>query len=251
MRIATLLTTLLLLTGCYDRGFDEGGNPASPPAVTTHIAALHALHRGELTPIESRVVVSGRVTANTQGGNFYRSILLEAEGAAIEVLVGLDALHNDYPIGAEVVLNAEGLVVERAYGILRIGIRARNNPQALDYLASKATADQHLFRTSEPLLAPTPHPCTLDELSPAMAGRLCRIEGLQHAPEQPSENRWAGEQRFIDNAGRTLYTYTRNYADLAEEPLPEGRCTLIGIVQYDASGEGRYLLKLRNEADIQ
>ena len=241
---------LLLLAGCYDGAFDEGSSSSEAPTVTTTIAALQTLHRGTVTPIEGEVTLRGRVTANTQGGNFYRSMLLEEEGSAVEVLIAIDALHNDYPIGAEVVLSAEWLALDRSYGILRIGPRAKNDPTVLDYLASKAAADKHLFRTREALITPTPYAGTLDQLTPNMAGRLCQIEQLQHTPLTPTENCWSGERRFTDPLGRELYTYVRTYADLANRPLPVGRCTIVGILEYDHTAEGRYLIKPRYEGDI-
>lgn len=249
---ATVCCTALLLSlsGCYDGPFEEKTPPAVAPPVTTTIAVLHSLYRGTLTAIDGQVTVAGRVTANTEGGNFYRSFLLEAAGAAVEVLIAIDALHNDYPVGAEVVLSAEGLAMDRSYGILRIGSRSKNDPNVLDYLASKAAADQHLYRTHESLLTPAPLPVPIDQLTPAMAGRLCRIEGLQHTPEAPTENCWSGEKRFTDALGHAIYTYVRPYADMASQPIPDTRCTIVGILEYDYTGEGRYLLKPRHEGDI-
>lgn len=246
-----LLLILFCCTGCYDSSFDERSTPSDAPSPTTTIAALHALHQGEITPIEGEVIVEGRVTANTHGGNFYHSLLLEQEGAAVEVLVGLDALHNDFPVGTWVVLSAKGLAVDRFYGILQIGVPPlfAGDP-TLGYLASKPTVDQHLYRTDRPVELPTPQRYTLDQLTPTMAGRLIRIEGLQHTPDTPTESGWSGYRRFTDSANRPLYTYVRSYADFADKELPMGRCTLVGILQYDAAGEGRFILKPRNEQDL-
>ncbi|MBR5850636.1 MAG: hypothetical protein IKZ12_06215 [Alistipes sp.] len=248
---AWLLALLLLCTGCYDSSFKETEGPTSSPAVTTTIAALNGLYEGDLRTIEAEIVVAGRVTANTRGGNFYRSVHLEADGAAVEVLVGIDALHNDYPIGAEIILTAKGLAIARSYGELQIGAAPIDPALGVEPLGSKAAADQHLFRTSAPHITPTPQTVTLDQLTPALAGTLCRIEGLQPAPEGADEDRWEGEHRFTDEHDRAIFTYTRTYADWAEKSLPKRRCTLIGILQYDATGEGRYRLKLRHEGDIQ
>lgn len=46
-----------------------------------------------------------------------------------------------------------------------------------------------------------------------------------------------------------LHLYVRSYARFADDEVPVGRCTLTGILQYDATGEGRYILKLRDEND--
>lgn len=43
--------------------------------------------------------------------------------------------------------------------------------------------------------------------------------------------------------------YITLYSTFADDEVPVGRCTLTGILQYDATGEGRYILKLRDEND--
>lgn len=68
-------------------------------------------------------------------------------------------------------------------------------------------------------------------------------------PEDLTPGTWAGYKRFTDNAGAAVYTYVRSYARFADDEVPVGRCTLTGILQYDATGEGRYILKLRDEND--
>lgn len=66
---------------------------------------------------------------------------------------------------------------------------------------------------------------------------------------RPYARTWAGYKRFTDDTGAAVYTYVRSYARFADDEVPVGRCTLTGILQYDATGEGRYILKLRDEND--
>ena len=68
-------------------------------------------------------------------------------------------------------------------------------------------------------------------------------------PEDLTPGTWAGYKRFTDDTGAAVYTYVRSYARFADDEVPVGRCTLTGILQYDATGEGRYILKLRDEND--
>ena len=73
--------------------------------------------------------------------------------------------------------------------------------------------------------------------------------GAKLHPEDLTPGTWAGYKRFTDDTGAAVYTYVRSYARFADDEVPVGRCTLTGILQYDATGEGRYILKLRDEND--
>ena len=68
-------------------------------------------------------------------------------------------------------------------------------------------------------------------------------------PEDLSAATWAGYKRFTDADGNAVYTYVRRYARFADAEVPAGTVSLTGILQYDAAGDGRYILKLRDEND--
>ncbi|MBQ8916220.1 MAG: hypothetical protein IJ028_03450 [Alistipes sp.] len=249
-RLLAIIT--LLLAGCYNSSFDEATATPQTPAVNTTIADLYGLIKESPTPIRTNVVIAGRVTTSDQSGNFYRSLMIEEEGAAVELMAGIDALHNDYPIGSRLVVSLNGLTLGKRFGVLQIGREAApGSNYPTDYLGSKAAIDKHVVRTNEPLIKPEPLLVTTEELSPQLCGRLVRIEPLHYAPEELTEATWSGYQPFADEAGNTLYTYVRNYADFAQNEPPQGKVSLVGILQYDASGEGRYLIKMRDEADCR
>lgn len=242
---------LLLAAGCYDGSFGESDETPMVPAVTATIASLHELLGEEPLPIRTNLVVAGRVTTSDRSGNFYRTLIVEEEGgAALELMAGLDALHNDYPTGARLVLSLEGLALGRRFGVLQVGCEAAaGSSYPTDYLGSKAMLDRHVVRTADPLVTPQPRLHTLQTLHAALCGTLIRIEGLRLAPEEVTENCWSGYRRFVDRQGDVLYTYVRTYADFAREELPVGECSLVGILQHDATGGGRWILKLRDATD--
>lgn len=248
-----LLWALCAVTGCYDGPFEEPqGVRREPPAVTASLAELRRLYAGDPVTIRSEIVVAGVVTANDRGGNFYRSLVIEADGAALELLAGLDCLYNDYPVGCRVTLVLEGLMLGERYGILQAGVAAAAGPEGF---ASQAALDSRLYRDAAAAVPPEPLAVSLADLRPAHAGRLVRLDGLFFAPvEEVAECCWGGYRRFGDAAGAFIHTYVRSYADFAAEELPFGSCSLTGILQYDAAGDGgagRYLLKLRDATDCR
>ena len=242
---------LLCCTSCYDSSFTttDADREGVPTTTTLHTIG-EGIQEGERMTITNDLVVEGRVTTSDRSSNFYRTFCIESNGAAAEIMAGIDALHNDYPEGARIVVSLKGLAVGRRLGVLQIGRPTESGSYyPTDYLGSKATLDRYCTRTTSPLTPIEPARKALSELTLADCGRLIRIENLHHAPEEISENCWKGYQRFADADGAAIYTYVRDYADFANQPLPTGTCTLIGILQYTSGSGGRYLLKLRDETD--
>ena len=233
MRRLPLLCAFLLLTGCYDSRFGERSGGEEPEPATATIAQLRQLYAGTTFVIATDVVVSGRVNTSDAEENFYRTFCVEEDGAGLEVMAGIDHLHNDFPPGSRVTLRLKGLALGESRGILQVGRKpAAGSGFATDYLGSKAAL------------------LTIAELTPKRCGTLVRIDGLSYTPEDLTPGTWAGYKRFTDAGGAEIYTYVRNYAGFAGEEVPAGKsCSLTGILQYDDAGKGRYLLKLRDEND--
>lgn len=249
MRRLTLFG-LLLFAGCYDSAETPTAG-SEPPAPTTTLAELRQLYAGKPFEITTDILISGYVTAHDRAGNFYHTFVIEAEDAAVEVMAGIDGLHNIYPEGYRIVVNLNGLVVGQSRGMLQIGRTPEmGSGYATGYIGSRAALDRHVFRSDEHRNI---HPFVTDipSLTPTMAGRLVRIDGLRCAPEELEEATWSGNKRFVDADGNTLDTYTRAYADFAANEIPLCEVLLVGILQCDATADGsmRYTLKLRDEQD--
>lgn len=99
MRRLPLLCAFLLLTGCYDSRFGERSGGEEPEPATATIAQLRQLYAGTTFVIATDVVVSGRVNTSDAEENFYRTFCVEEDGAGLEVMAGIDHLHNDFPPG--------------------------------------------------------------------------------------------------------------------------------------------------------
>ena len=236
-----------LLAGCYDSSFGERSQEAESEPMTATLGTLRQQFEGVPVVVRSPVTVRGRVTTSDRSENFYRSFCIEADGAALEIMAGLDHLHNDYPEGSTVTVHLQGWVLAESRGVLQLGRETTaDSGYPTDYIASRPALDRTVIRGDEPLQPLAPALRMLDELTPAMCGTLIRIEGVHYAPEDLAAGSWAGYCRFADDAEAEIHTYVRPYARFATDEVPAGRCALTGILQYDG---GRYLLKLRDEND--
>lgn len=253
-RFRLLVITILLLLQACEKGYDSPTSHGEELIVTATLPDLRTYYAGRPTRIEKEVIVSGRVTSSDRAGNFYRSLTIESHDAAAELMVGLDHLHNDYPIGTKLYVRLQGLTVGEQRGVLQIGHEA--DPAsgfAVDYLPSKAAVDQHIVRSSDPIAEPIPLDCTIAQLSPEMAGRLVRIEKLTYlSAEEPQPATWRGEHLFSDHDGHCIETFVRHYADFADRLIPAQLTALTGILQCTIAQDGsfRYQIKPRDEADL-
>ena len=196
------------------------------------------------------IVVTGRVASCDRAENFYRTLCICDAEAGLEVMAGIDHLHNDFPIGSRVTLSLRGLAVAESRGVLQAGRPpAAGSGYATDYIGSRAALGSVLVRSGEALAAPSPAPLAIPALTESRCGTLVRIDGVRYTPEDLSAATWAGYKRFTDADGNAVYTYVRRYARFADAEVPAGTVSLTGILQYDAAGDGRYILKLRDEND--
>lgn len=254
-RLRLLVTTILLFLQACEKGYDTPASHGEEWVVTTTLAELRSRFAGQSVTIEEELIVSGRVTSSDRAGNFYRSLTIEAGEAAAELMLGLDHLHNDYPIGTKLYVRLQGLTIGSERGVLQIGRKADpSSGYAVDYLSSKAAVDRHIARSSDPIAEPMALDCTIERLSPEMAGRLVRIEGLRYlSDEEPQPATWSGEHTFSDHNDHLVYTFVRRYADFANRLIPTDITSITGILQYATAQDGslRYQIKPRDEADLR
>lgn len=245
-----LIVIALLAWGCYDN-FDTPTSDDEDISANATISELRKLYSGTPFEIKNDIVIGGYVTSSDRSGNFFRTFTIEDQGAAVEIMAGIDGLHNSYPIGRRVVVRLEGLTVGESYGILQIGRKPDiSSGFPTDYIGSKIALDKIVFRGKEtlPITAVT---TTITSLTRTMCGTLIRIDNLRYTPELLEPMSWAGYKKFSDPDNNVIYIYTRNYADFANNQIPAGTLSVIGILQYAESGTAtnHYILKIRDEQD--
>lgn len=205
MRLLPLLCVALLAAGCYDSRFGERGDDATPEPVTATIRQLREKFAGTTFPVTGDIVVSGRVTTSDYDENFYRTFCIEEDGAGIEVMAGIDHLHNDFPEGCQVTLRLRGLALGESHGVLQAGrMPAAGSGFATDYIGSKAALDAAVTRNGEALEPIAPTLLSPGELTPERCGTLVRIGALSYTPEDLTPGTWAGYKRFTDDTGAAV-----------------------------------------------
>jgi len=255
-----LIFALSLSVGCYDSA-DAPPEKHREETVNTTLAELRRLYAGIPFQVTGDIRVAGHVTSSDEAGNFYGSLVIEEEGAAAEIMLGVDRLFNRYPPGCRIVVRLRELTVAEHYGMLQFGRKpAPGSGYTTDYLGSQAAIDRAVVRTGG-MVEPEIARVRPEALTPELCGRLVRFERMRYAPEGLDAALWSGYRRFVEASipdeeitddTPAVFVYTRSYADWAGEPVPGQPLSLTGILQYGkADGRsGRYILKPRTEHDL-
>lgn len=252
LRQICIIVTALAAAGCYDSFDDRSGQSVPEPATAT-VAELRRLCSGTGTDITTNVVIAGRVTTSDEAGNFSRTFFVEDSTGGAEIMAGTYDIHNKYPVGATVSVNLADCTVAVENGVLQIGLKPRSHSQRpAEYFMTDVLLDRHIIRGD-----------VLSEVVPTViaagdtdhCGRLVRIDGLRYTPTEPTEptdgGTFAGYRRFVAPDGEEIYSCVREYADFADDVIPDGEVSLCGILLYGrVTGVGdRFILKPRSRND--
>lgn len=256
LTVATLAVAMSF-TACYDSATTPC-TEVSLPAANCTAATLRELYDGRTRLIDSDLRIVGRVTTSDSEGNFYKSMVVEDDSGAVEIMAGIIDLATVYPTGVELCINLCGCALGESRGVMQIGRDpASYSGYATDYFSSRVLLDKHITRGDNVSPIEAQH-VVITDLRRDMCGRLVRIDQLQlrrptavDGVVAPSV--WDGYTVFDDPSGDSVIVYTRSYADYADHAVPEGRVSLTGILQYGDIGGSRecYQLKMSHEADCQ
>lgn len=253
--ILGLILVLLLFGGCYDRS-GYGDNASFEVAPNTSIATLASLaSTNACHTINNDMVCVGRVTTSDREGNFYRTMFVEDETGAVEVLLGIYDIATQYPEGVEVALQLQGCAIRKESGVVQIGLPPYSYDTKPREFESQVVIGSHIVRGVS--VAPLePWHTDIASLSTVACGRLVRVEGLCYIPDESldTEPQMVRYSRFVDSEEREIYCYISEFADFADMAAPTTEVALQGVLLYENVGGDRgvqYVIKPSRADDIK
>ncbi|MCQ2285936.1 MAG: DUF5689 domain-containing protein [Bacteroidales bacterium] len=271
-----LISIVILLVGCKKYETPEYKVPHyTGPAANRTIVDIKNAYDSETGKYDSvwvydgDFVVDAIVVSSDEGGNYYKSLVVQDETGAIEIQVDGSGLYTQYAVGQKVYINCKGLCVDvygkkvsgTELGIFRLGWIYRDavgqiNTNAIskyiskDGIASPQNLDT-LFITSAswPQIS-----ATASLLNDPNVSKLVQIQNCQFSPNLvglPLSEELNSTDRPIcmigDLAVTDLVVRTSNYSKIRGIKIPEGPCTLTGILsKYGKT----YQLQLRTLEDF-
>ncbi len=245
---------LSFLTSCVDTEIEPPpttGNELEVKGNTT-VAELKDLYiPGQLTVIEDSVFVQAVVVGNDAGGNFFRSLIVQDSTAGIEVLINLTDAFNLYPLGREITIDCQGLVLGEFNGVVQLGGYIYQE-EGFDELGDIVDYNERIYRGQ---IVPQPEPAVrgINELRRSDVSTLVRLENVEFAsselglPYADAFGRQTINRIVQDCDGNTILLRTSGFADFANDTLPEGNGSITAV--YNVFGDTDQLF-IRNTDDV-
>lgn len=197
--------------------------------------------------IHESVVIRGVVTANDLWGEMEGQFMVEDETGGVAVRVEAQRIYQQLPVGTRLHLYCTGLMLRNYGGRIELGHEA-------DAYGRLGIPEELLSRYINELRPaeeiPEPRPCRFDEVTAALVDCYVCFEGVQFIDDgcwcemdPVSHERLVTEHTIRDEAGRSFTVRTLPSCHYANEPLPAGKGSLYGIIDYF---NGRYALRVVN-----
>jgi len=256
---ASLFLLVGVLAACVeDNKYDTPQITCNEPnvEVNTTIAEVKALYAGSVVHITSDMVIEGYVTSSDETGNFYSTLhfqdALENPTIGFQLDTDMPDLYTKYPVGSKIIINLNGLYVDKYAGLTKVGglYETSGGDLAVGRLNEDATKAA-LYLACEEKGEVIPTTTSIAEVSDAMINTLIKLENIEVAPEALCQTYAVdGVNTSIilqDCNGDEIILRNSGYADFFNDLLPNGSGTLVAVLgKYNDD----YQLTIRGTEDV-
>lgn len=207
-----------------------------------------------ITAIEEDLAIRAVVVGNDISGNIYKQLYVQDATGGISIGIDQNNISNDYQVGQEVYIKLKGLAVTSYGGVIQIGWKKGEQGDPKNTRIPWETAKEHIQKDGYPKEENAqPKKVTIDQVSDALVGTLVELEevhfdqgGMAYADKK--NDKTATNRELKDGKGNRLIVRNSVYATFAEEPMPKGKGTVVGILsKYNKD----YQLFLRSADDCR
>lgn len=260
MRKSTLIICSLFTIICVcsliacNKKFDEPP-PYIPPNIipTLTVAQLKAMHTiGNAETITTDDIIEGIVVANDSSGNFYKQIIIEDSTAGIAVNIDDYNLYTSYPVGRNVFIKLNGLILYDDNKLIEIGASkdASNNINPI----AAPLKDKYVIKggSNVPVI---PKVVDLTDLNDSFQNMLIQLINMEfneadtsktYADTSASKNAVSFLLKNCSNKSITLRT--SGFAGFAGVNVPNGNGNITCI--YSVYNTSKQIL-IRDTSDVQ
>lgn len=226
---------------------------------------------GTFSEITQDVYISGTVVANSQSGNFYQTIIIQDESAAIPILLENRSAQTNYPLNSYINVKCQGLMLSsnNPEGTLQLGYESQTNSrnQATLGLIEANLEKTHFVKTDlfRPVTPKTIYISELQEylknlsedslLKDLVQHSFVTIDAIQFS-EKSLNKTYGDETEFFfrhtleDKNNYTLNMPVSKFSDFAKEPVPKQSGSIQGILILSPRRGKSIDLKIRILQDV-
>lgn len=234
LRTAVLTLAVAVLAVACKKEFDSPPERTLPVGAVLTVAELRALFTGTPVHFDTDRSVYAVVTADEQNGNLYKNIYIQDHtGAIVMRLLNSGGLYQ----GDSIRIYLPGTVLGVYAGMMQLdSVDVDNN------VVKQATQ-----------VAKAPELVTLAQITPAMQGRLVRIDGVEFPVAEIGQTyadatNQSTINRNLTDCSTSVLVRTSGYANFAGQQLPSGNGSFVGVVgQFNSDMQ----LFIRNVNEVQ
>ncbi len=235
----------LVMVSCRFDSFERIETPTQKEWVANSTIEELKSYAGDGT-INEDLIISGFVISSDSTDNIYKKIYIQNNESSAVVLVGMYDLWVSHPLGSQLNVRVKGAACAMMDSLLHIGFQGELNAVARYTVVESGSValNSRLIQRGEQIHHEQPRKINIEDITPSLAGQLIELEGEF---DEHYDETFAGTQRFVNTAGKSIGVYTSSWALFANTPLPQGHIRLRGILTYH---QGRPQLIMRSEDDV-
>ena len=256
--VSNILLTIVIagsvLQGCSIAPEDNEDTPPAEYPETPHskvsIAHLKSLCRTDRVVITDDISIEGHIIVNDLYGEFIKSIVVADESGCIEISVDCTSTADVFFVGARMVVSCSSLALGDYGGRIILGA-ATSDEYSVGRIAEKDFSRYFLIDTSKPKEI-IPQVTEISKIGVTHIGNYIELRDVRFidggAAEWCDKDTESGEyvtteRTITDPTGNEFTVRTLAECTYRNETLPQGVCTLRGIVDYF---NGQYSLRVIN-----
>lgn len=180
--------------------------------------------------IEDNLAIRAVVVGNDVSGNIYKQIYVQDATGGISIGIDQNNISNDYQVGQEVFIKLQGLAATSYGGVTQIGMKDTQSNR-IPYEVVK----KQILRDKRPDAEKVkPKTTTIAQFSDNMVGTLIKLENvyfeLGGTATYGDQAQNAVNRTLKDTTGKKLIVRNSKYASFANDVLPKGNGTVVGIL---------------------
>jgi hypothetical protein len=218
------------------------------------IKTLRKLHTmGMAESILNAIYVKGVVVANDEHDNIYKALYIQDNTGAIVVQMDGLSVYQNYPIGTEVKLHLQNLILTDYRRMVQLAATVDSSTGTLSTAGIPSPLYAKFIEVERENVPVLPLQVSAKILNDSLQGRLIQLMDVEFSASDTSQtyadkkNKVGASRALKFCAGGTIYLRTSGYADFAGVKIPSGNGILIGI--YSVFNTEKQIL-LRDTNDI-
>ena len=215
-----------------------------------------------ITTLKTPIYVRAVVVSSDEGGNYYKSMVIQDHTGGVELQLDMNGLYNFYPVGQKIVLVCNGLVVGDYNNLPQVGwIYQETQVGRINSLFF----DRYIIKDGMPSPNNLPKVLTntaneeserIDFSSQRDINKLVRLENVtfdENAIGKPFafndfSTDWVVSVPLVNGARQAVTVRTSNYAKFRSMTIQKKEYNLTGIL---TTYRNTYQLMIRTKEDIE